>query len=767
MGKLLVVESPAKARTIKKYLGRDFKVLASVGHVRDLPVDRMGVDVENGFKTEYKTVKGKQKVLKEIRDAAKAAEAVFLGPDPDREGEAIAWHLKEAIGRDEGVYRVLFNEITKKAVGEALQKPGKIDMSLVEAQQTRRILDRLVGYELSPLLWKKVMRGLSAGRVQSVAVRLVVDREREIKAFVAQEYWTIDINLDGGIPPKFLARLTHIDGKKAHITDGAVANELAARFRVIAPYTLNSVERKERKKNPPPPFITSKLQQVAFNRLGFSAKRTMAIAQGLYEGVDLGEMGPQGLITYMRTDSTRVSAEAIDRVRQFIGSQYGADYVPEKPNFYASKKGAQDAHEAIRPTNMELPPELAKQYLDKDAFHLYEMIWQRFVASQMKPAIYDQTAFVIGCDVYSFRATGSNLRFPGYLSVYAVEEEKGANGSVTAEDEDIVEELPDLQEGARCTIVDVKPDQHFTVPPPRFTEGSLIKELEDKGIGRPSTYATILTTIVDKKYVNKIEGRLLPTELGFMVTDLLVKSFPHIMDIQFTAGMEDKLDEIEEGRLPWLGVMSGFWDDFKGWLATAKVEMRNIKKEEKPTDIKCDKCGSPMVIKWGRNGSFLACSGYPACKSTMEYRTDAEGKISAVPREVIDKKCPQCGAQLMKRRGRFGEFLSCTNYPDCKYVESITTGVACPNSCGGSVVRLRGRGGKTFFGCTSYPKCKFISWYMPVMEKCPQCGSPYLLDKITKKDGPHLACPNKECGYMRHKEEQATAPVPAPAGGQA
>ena len=750
MSKLLVVESPAKARTLKKYLGRDFKVLASVGHIKDLPVNKMGVDVENGFKPDFKTVKGKTKILKDIKDAAKKAEAVYLGPDPDREGEAIAWHLREAIDREEGVYRVLFNEITKKAVKDALGRPGQVDMHLVEAQQTRRILDRLVGYELSPLLWKKVQRGLSAGRVQSVAVRLVVDREREIKAFNAVEYWTIDVELDGGIPPKFLARLTHIGDKKAGVSNEAEGKQLVERLKAVPHYILKTVEKKERKKNPPPPFITSKLQQAAFNRLGFPTKKTMALAQELYEGVDLGELGDQGLITYMRTDSTRVSADTIQAVRAYIPAAFGADYLPENPNFYASRKGAQDAHEAIRPTSVELSPEKVKPHLKRDEFLLYEMIWQRFVASQMKPAVYNIIVFILEGDVYTLRASGSSLAFAGYLSVYNVEEDKPQNG---ADEDDIVEDLPDIGEGTKCLPLDVKPEQHFTQPPPRFTEGSLVKELEEKGIGRPSTYASILSTIQDKKYVNKTEGKLIPSELGFMVTDLLIKSFPEIMDVGFTAGMEEKLDIIEEGNLEWKGVMGEFWKGFSKWLAAAKLEMRNVKAEEKTTDVVCDKCGSQMVIKWGRNGSFLACKGYPECKNTMDYRTDEEGHITPVPKKVIDKKCPDCGSPMIVKRGRFGEFISCTKYPDCKHVEPITTGVACPSGCGGQITKLRGRGGRQFFGCTNYPKCKFVSWYPPVAEKCPSCGSPYLLDKITKKDGPHLACPNKECGYMKLKEE--------------
>ncbi|MBI5525881.1 MAG: type I DNA topoisomerase [Deltaproteobacteria bacterium] len=763
MSKLLVVESPAKARTIKKYLGKDFVVMASVGHVKDLPVERMGVDVEHDFRPEYIVVKGKTKVLKDIKAAAKKAEAVFLGPDPDREGEAIAWHIREEIKKDNPhVFRVMFHEITKRAVSDALGRPGDLDMDKVESQQTRRILDRLVGYELSPLLWKKVMRGLSAGRVQSVAVRLVVEREREIQAFVAREYWTIDVDLDGGVSPRFLARLTHIDGKKAEVGAAAEANALVERLRSISPYVLKAVEKKERKKNPPPPFITSKLQQVAFNRLGFSAKRTMAVAQGLYEGVELGEEGAQGLITYMRTDSTRVAADAIEKVRGHIASAFGQDFLPEKPNFFASRKGAQEAHEAIRPTNVDLTPQKVRQHLDRDQSLLYEMIWQRFVASQMRPAVYDQTAFVIECGAYTFRATGSNLRFPGYLSVYGVEEKDEAAGGVdgkngNGEAGEIVEELPDLHEGARLKLMDVKPEQHFTQPPPRFTEGSLVKELEEKGIGRPSTYATILSTIVDKKYVEKKENRISPTELGFVVTDLLVKSFPKIMDVAFTAGMEERLDEIEEGKTPWLCVMRGFYGDFAKWLKTAQAEMKDLKKEEKPTDIKCERCGGAMVIKWGRNGSFLACSKYPECKNTMEYKTGPDGKVAPVPKEFVDRKCSECGAQMVKRRGRYGEFLSCSRYPDCKHVEPVTTGMACPEGCGGSVVRLRGRGGRSFFGCTSYPKCKFISWYPPIAEKCPDCGSSFLVEKTTKRDGSVVACPKKECGYKRPKPEAAPA----------
>ncbi|MFA6035021.1 MAG: type I DNA topoisomerase, partial [Myxococcota bacterium] len=757
MGKLLIVESPAKARTIKKYLGKEFKVLASVGHIKDLPVEKMGVDVKHDFKTTYKTLKSKTKVLKDIKAAAKTADAIFLGPDPDREGEAIAWHIKEEIKRDDVVYRVLFNEITKKAVAEAIANPGRLDMAKVESQQTRRILDRLVGYELSPLLWKKVMRGLSAGRVQSVAVKIVVEREREIQAFKSDEYWTIDIDLDGRLPPRFLARLTHIGGEKAHVGSTEQAHSISDRLNQIGPYVLKSVEKKERKKNPPPPFITSKLQQTAFNRLGFSTKRTMALAQSLYEGVELGELGTQGLITYMRTDSTRVSNDALAAVREYIGRTWGNELVPEKPNFFASRKGAQDAHEAIRPTSLEFSPEKVKQHLDRDQFLLYEMVWQRFVASQMIPAVYDQTAFVIECDVYSFRATGSNLRTAGFLAVYGFSDEKDEKAGGNGEGEDIVEELPDLAGGEQLKLVGVTTDQHFTQPPPRFTEGSLVKELEEKGIGRPSTYASILSTIIDKKYVDKNEGRLSPTELGFIVTDLLVKSFPHIMDVAFTAGLEEKLDGIEEGGVKWLDVMHAFWDDFKVYLDTAKAEMRNVKREEKPTDAVCDLCGKQMVIKWGRNGSFLACSAYPECKNTLEYRTAEDGKIIPVPRELVDKKCVKCGAPMMKRRGRFGEFLSCTRYPDCKHVESVITGISCPLGCGGHVVRLRGRGGKPFYGCNSYPNCKFISWYMPVPEKCPMCDSPFLVEKTTKKDGTYIACPNKECQYRRAKEEAAPA----------
>jgi len=780
-GSLVVVESPAKAKTIKKYLGRGFEVKASVGHVKDLPKSKIGVDVENGFTPEYDIIKGKAKVLSEIKRAARSAARVYLATDPDREGEAIAWHIAEeigAVGGDGRVRRVLFNEITRSAIQKAIELPLDLDRNKFDAQQARRILDRLVGYQISPILWKKVRRGLSAGRVQSVAVRLVVEREREIEAFLPVEYWSLEAELAARVPPEFRARLFKVDGQKAEIKNEAQTMDVVAGLEG-ARYLVASVERKERRRNPPPPFTTAKLQQEAANRLGFSPKKTMTLAQRLYEGVELGDEGAVGLITYMRTDSVRLSTEAVDAARVHIAERFGKDHLPETPNTYKTKsKQAQEAHEAVRPTSLEWTPERVAPFFDqmneRDMYRLYELIWNRFVACQMVPAVYDQTTADISAGRATFRASGSILKFPGYLAVYgarppeeeagAEEEKAGENGDREARAGD--RQLPPLEQGMELRLLKLLPEQHFTQPPPRFNESSLVKEMEERGIGRPSTYAAILDTIQEKGYVEKLEKQFKPTHLGALVTDELVRAFPREMDVAFTAGMEERLDEIEEGSAAWRTVLGDFYEKFKEDLAKAEVQMRDVKRQEIATELVCEKCGKPMVIKWGRMGEFLACSGYPECRNTMNFRRE-EGKIVPEKEEEVqvDDTCPECSAAMVMRRGRFGRFLACTRYPECKGTKPLSIGVSCPKGCGGYITEKRSRRGKTFYGCSSYPKCDFVSWDRPRNEPCPQCGSTFLLDKYSKRTGPFIACPDKECGYRREAEpraEGATAPAEAP-----
>jgi DNA topoisomerase-1 len=775
---LVIVESPAKAKTIKKYLGRSFDVRASVGHVKDLPKSKMGVDIEKGFTPEYDVIKGKAKVLSEIKRAARTASRVFLATDPDREGEAIAWHISEELGAgggDDRVRRVLFNEITKKEIQKAIEHPIDLDRKKFDSQQARRILDRLVGYQISPILWRKVRRGLSAGRVQSVAVRLVVEREREIEAFKPEEYWSLDADLAARLPPEFTAKLAKVDGKKAELKDGDTTRALAAEVEQ-ARFRVETVDRKERRRNPPPPFTTAKLQQEAANRLGFTAKKTMTLAQRLYEGVELGDE-TVGLITYMRTDSVRLSTEAVDAARVFIAEKYGKDHLPETANVYKTKaKAAQEAHEAVRPTGLEWPPEKVAPYFEaigeRDMLRLYELVWNRFVACQMVPAVYDQTTADISAGRATFRATGSILKFPGYLAVYGAkppEEEAGAeeekreengNGpSAEGEKKNEERQLPPLEAGEELRLVQLHPEQHFTQPPPRYNESSLVKEMEQRGIGRPSTYAAILETIQEKTYVEKVEKSFKPTHLGTLVTDELVRAFPREMDVAFTAGMEEKLDEIEEGNARWQAVLSEFYETFKEDLAKADEQMRNVKAQAIETDILCEKCGErKLVIKWGRNGEFLACPGYPECRNTMNFRRE-DGKIVPEKEEDIpvDEKCPECGAAMVMKRGRFGRFLACTRYPECKGTKPVSIGVTCPKGCGGYVSEKRSRRGRTFYGCSSYPKCDFVSWDRPRNEPCPKCGSAFLVDKYSKKTGPFIACPNKECDYRREDAQAQSA----------
>ena len=835
---LVIVESPGKAKTINKYLGRDYTVKASVGHVLDLPKATLGILLpehqngskkkkkrrrklkagekeetkklpkpvvvtrENIFEPTLEIIPGKIKVVTELRKAAEKAPNIYLATDPDREGEAISAHLLETLAERKSdrpkFRRVRFNEITPKAIKAAFAKAGDLDNNLVDAQQARRVLDRLVGYKISPLLWNKVRRGLSAGRVQTVALRLIVEREQLIKAFVPQEYWTIHAMLEAGEPPIFEAKLSKYKGEDIEIAGKEAADKILAAVSK-AKWQVASVAQKEKKRNPPPPFTTSKLQQAAYNRLRYTAKRTMALAQRLYEGVELGEEGSVALITYMRTDSVHVSNDALAEVRELIPKRFGSDYLPEKPNFYKSKKDAQEAHEAVRPTDVARAPEDVRKYLDDDLFKLYQLIWQRFVASQMLPAIFDQTTIDISAGDYSFRATGSVQKFDGYLRVYQMPAEIADREEDEKDDEGTGKALPRVEEGQTLRLDQIRPEQHFTEPPPRYTEATLVKELEEKGIGRPSTYAAIISTIVERDYVRKDQGRFTPTMLGERVSILLVKSFEDIFDLTFTARMEDELDEIEEGKLPWREAVKEFWDKFVLDLDKADDEMLSYKAGI-PTGKKCEKCGegellerisrhgfflgcsrypdcdfiqdlSPeiaddgtgenkieycdncgkeMAIKRGRFGAFLACTGYPDCKTTR--RLVAGTRIAHQPDEPLDEKCPECGNGLIKKHGRFGEFIGCSGYPKCKYTRPITLGIKCPKCNEGEFVRRgsAGKGGRgrprIFYGCSRYPDCDFTTPHMPLAEPCPKCGAPFIVEKKTKI-GQVRSCLKEGCDW--------------------
>ncbi len=885
---LVIVESPAKAKTINKYLGKDFIVEASLGHIMDLPKSKIGVDLEDGtFEPELIVMPGKEKVVDRLKKLAGTADAVYLAPDPDREGEAIAWHLelqlKPQLRNKATIQRVTFNEITQKAVKAAFQHAGQVDARLVDAQQTRRVLDRIVGYQISPLLWDKVRRGLSAGRVQTVAVRLIVERERLIKAFQPVEYWTLDAQLTpvlggGKEGQEFTARFMGIDGKRATVEtvnapslpNQAETDAIVAALKT-ADWKVRSVEKKERRQNPTAPFITSKLQQDASRKLGFNVRRTMGVAQRLYEGVEVGSQGTVGLITYMRTDSVRVSPDAIQDARAYIGKKLGEKYLPASPNVFKGKKDAQDAHEAIRPTNVELAPDEIKRYLSDEQYKLYKLIWQRFVASQMVQAVFDQTTVDIVAKSdrnYDYRVTGSVLKFDGFLKIY-----EEAKDTKDADDEALSNRLPELNDGQALNLKQLKPEQHFTEPPPRFNEASLVKELEERGIGRPSTYASIISTIQDREYAVKVppkgSGKFYPTELGQVVNDLLVKNFPYIFDPAYTAKLEVELDAVEDGTEKWTDLLSGFYGYFQEELKVADKNMEDIKRMEQPTNEKCPECGAPLVLKWGKFGSFYACSAYdkkkpvtiassawekdakkaikkiegkldypmtvkttggtgiaPAavtaknrkeleaglsgvaapdrklvveqvsCKFTREnyegkpnlQAAEAQGaeaeeefcencgrvmvlrngpfgqfmacpgynedppcktirklthKQQQKPAVPLDETCPKCGMQLVLRTGQYGEFVSCSGYPKCKYIKQNLTGVKCP-TCGiGDIAERKARRGNFFYGCTNYPKCNFTSNLKPVPQTCPECGSPYLLEK-SLKSGVYLVCPNNE-----------------------
>ncbi len=871
---LVIVESPAKAKTINKYLGGNYNVKASFGHVMDLPKKTLGIvlpgdedyaaekkrkasrkpkaasnkaprktaaDESNIFEPHYEAIPGKTKIINDLRKAASSAEMVYLAADPDREGEAICAHLAMVLSKpgrfalaepaEEGnakkdedpesrkrkivkqviipptdpkkIFRVSFNEITPKAIQAAFEKPGQIDMHLVDAQQARRVLDRLVGYKISPLLWDKVRRGLSAGRVQTVALRLIVEREQEIRAFTPKEYWTIHALLEAGEPPVFEAKLAKYKGEDIEVSSEAEAQRVVAAVEK-ARWQVSSMAQKEKRRYAPPPFTTSKLQQAAYNRLRFTAKRTMMLAQRLYEGVELGEEGSVALITYMRTDSVKVSNDAIQQVRAHIASSYGESYLPEKPNFYKSKKEAQEAHEAIRPTEVSRAPADVRKYLEDDLFKLYQLIWQRFVASQMLPAVFDQTTIDIAAAEYTFRATGSVQKFDGYLAVYQTAPEEEDKAADDAEGEG--RSLPRVEEGQALRLETIRPEQHFTEPPPRYTEATLVKELEEKGIGRPSTYATIISTIVEREYVSKDQGRFTPTMLGEKVSNLLVRSFADVFDVGFTARMEEELDEIEEGKLPWKKSVQDFYERFEQDLDQAKGEMESYKAGI-PTGQKCEKCGqgellerisrhgfflgcsrypecdfirdlSPeaggeevesetgaeycencgreMTIKRGRFGPFLACTGYPECKTTR--RLIRGTRKARQPDEPLDEKCPDCGAPLVRRHGRYGEFIGCSAYPKCKFIRAKTLGIRCPKCGAGELVERVARKGRrrVFYGCNRYPECDFTTPHKPIAEPCPKCGAEFIVEKRGKR-GAVRACLKENCAW------EAAAPESQPA----
>ena len=754
---LVVVESPAKARTIKKILGRDYIVESSVGHIRDLPTKELGVDIENAFAPKYVLIRGKGKVVKALQSEARKVENIYLAADPDREGEAICWHLAEELKRTKKpIYRITYNEITKSAILNAIENPGEIDMSLVDAQQARRVLDRLVGYQISPILWRSVKPGLSAGRVQSVAVRLICEREAEIEKFEPQEYWTLTATLTPiDVEHLFPAKLHKIGSKKGEINnygfriDEERAKALAADAKT-KPYVVEKVEKRERRQRPVPPFITSTLQQEASRKLRFAAKKTMFIAQQLYEGLEIGREGSVGLITYMRTDSTRVAQEAVQAARNYIQEIYGKTYLPARAVNYRSKKGAQDAHEAIRPTVPLRTPAELKPYLNTEQYRLYDLIWKRFIASQMKPAILDATTIDIQAGTYLFRATGSVIKFEGFRRIYMEGKDDSTANENQAGEENI--NLPTVKAGDTLDLRQLEPKQHFTQPPPRYNEATLVKILEAKGIGRPSTYASILSTIQDRGYVTRERRQLAPTDVGRLVNALLIKGFENIVDVKFTAEMEEQLDTIAEGKVKWSQTLGEFYPSFRTALQEAPDKMYEARKAmEEESEEKCDKCGSNMIIKWGRYGRFLGCANYPECKNIKPLNAD-----DAPPSEPeqTDTECDKCGKPMVIRTSRAGgKFLSCSGYPKCKNAKPIPIGIDCPEvDCDGYLGERRSRRGRVFYGCSNYPKCEFSTWDKPLPEPCPECNAPFLVEKTKKVRGSEtvittITCPS--CEYTK------------------
>lgn len=752
---LIIVESPTKIKTIQKYIGKDYNVAATVGHIVDLPAKEIGIDIDNDFKPKYATIAGKSKVIKTLKQAAANAADIYLAPDPDREGEAIAFHAAQILKKKgRKFHRVLFHELTKKAIISALASNEELNINKYEAQQARRILDRIVGYMLSPLLWRKVKGGLSAGRVQSVAVRIICERERAIQAFEAEEYWTITADLLGASPPEFTAKLVKKDKKKLKIPDQKTSSAIVAEVQ-DENFIVDEVRKRTTKRNPPPPFTTSKLQQEAIKKLKFTAKKTMVVAQQLYEGLELGPGEPVGLITYMRTDSTRIAQESAEDAGQLILERFGDEYKLDKPRFFKNKKKVQDAHEAIRPTSVFHTPEEIGRFLNKDQLALYRLIWQRFVASQMQQALIDQNSVAIKAGRYIFTASGSSIKFPGFLALYQTVDDEIASKKEKAM-------LPEMSKGMPLELKRLEPKQHFTLPPPRFSEASLVKELEENGIGRPSTYAAILSTIRGKKYVELIKGYFSPSELGFIVNDLLVQSFPNIMSVDFTARLENRLDSIETAEIKVLKVLNNFYTPFKKDLDIATKEMLSMRGVGITTEHNCPECGKKIHIKMGKNGHYLACIGYPDCNYTANYIRDEKGEIQIIEQikdKVSDEVCQKCGKPMLIKNGKFGPFLACSGYPECKNTISINsggpqqdTGIKCPEKgCQGNIVIKKTRRAKIFYGCNQYPECKFAVWDKPVQKKCPSCGAEFMVEKSTKKDGTFLLCLNQECKYKEAK----------------
>lgn len=747
---LVVVESPSKAKTIKKYLGKGFQVVASNGHIKDLPKSKLGVDIKDDFALDLVPITGKKDKIERIQELAKKANHIYLAPDMDREGEAIAFHLAEEIGRKKNIHRVVFNAVTKSAVKNAIEHPTELNQSMYDSQKTRRVLDRLVGYKISPILWDKVQRGISAGRVQSVALRVIVEREDEIKKFKSEKWFSIAGELEKkGITfeAKYYGeepnKKTELEGKDAEKITNKILSDIKGKQ-----LKVTTVSKKERKQNPTAPFTTSKLQQEAANKLGFTAKKTMMIAQMLYEGINLRDYGLQGLITYMRTDSVRTEPEALKSLRDFIKKKYGKDFLSDEEIIY-KKKGTskvQDAHEAIRPTSLEFTPEEVKGDLDPDQFKLYELIWNKFISSQMSQAVIDQTTVTMECNGHFFRSNGSIIKFPGFRTVYL----ESAAEKAKKNDEDDGEEvevksnlLPEIKEGETFTPKKtIESEEHWTSPPPRYNEASLVKALEEDGIGRPSTYAAIISNIQDRGYVEKIENRFVPTELGSVVCKMLVESFPDVMDIEFTAKVEELLDKIEEGDVSWKKVLREFWKGFEMTLEKAKDEMKNLKKQSIPTGVHCRKCADgEYQIKWGKNGQFLACSNYPDCNSTEDFKKTLDGKIIIVEKEFANDPCPTCGKRMAIKKGKFGKFLACEEYPTCMTTAPFTIDVTCPECKKGKFAEKKSRYGKIFYGCSNYPDCNNAMWSKPYAFGCKKCGYAVMGEKFTKKNGKQLECP--------------------------
>ena len=741
MGKqLIIVESPAKVKTIKKFLGPQYMVQASVGHVRDLPSSSLGVDEANDFAPHYEVIDNKKNVVSELRAAAAKADTVYLAPDPDREGEAIAWHVAELI-RDKAkdIKRIQFNEITAKAVKEALANPRELNGHLFDAQQARRVLDRLVGYKISPLLWKSIKRGISAGRVQSVALRLIVEREEAREVFKPEEYWLFRALLAADVPPPFKAELAKVGGKKAVVSNATQAQDIEDAM-AGKPFVVESVEEKERERAPQPPFITSTLQQAANQRLSYTAKRTMNIAQRLYEGVELGDKGLTALITYMRTDSTRIADEARDAAKAFIEGSFGKEYLPKRARVYKAKGGAQDAHEAVRPVDVTITPDEVKPHLPPEQYNLYRLIWARFVASQMASARFHDTTATISCAHTQWKAKGERLLFAGFLA------------AMPRGKEEADAELPPLTAGQTLTLEKLDKEQKFTQPPARFSEASLVRELEELGIGRPSTYAAIISTLQDREYVSLKERHFVPTDLGRVVCSQLVEHFGKLMDVRFTAQMEENLDKVADGQEQWVELLRRFSEDFNPTLAAASKNMKSLK-GGMPANLPCPECGKDLLIKFGKAGAFLACSGYPECRYTSNFERSEDGTVIAVAQEKPQYEkvgeCPQCGKDLVIKKSRTGSsFIACTGYPDCKHAAPLSTGVPCPRCGKGSLVEKSTKRGKIFYSCDQYPQCDFALWEKPVPGPCPRCNSPYLVEKKSR-DGTKVLCPVKGCGYVK------------------